>query len=95
MPATGSSAPSKAHWARRGRVLLPAARLFCRTGGIPIEIKRKTLRRAEWWGGWEMRFAWGGFAGFGVQGVAALVLARKQVAHIAAGGSAQKLAFGL
>lgn len=31
----------------------------------------------------------------GVQGVAALVLARKQVAHIAAGGSAQKLAFGL
>ena len=30
-----------------------------------------------------------------VQGVAALVLACKQVAHIAAGGSAQKLAFGL
>ena len=56
-----------------GRVLLPAARLFCRTGGIPIEIKRKTLRRAEWWGGWEMRFAWGPFAGFGVQGVAALL----------------------
>ena len=41
-----------------------------------------------------MRFAWGGFAGFGVQGVAALVFARKQVAHIAARGSAQKLAFG-
>lgn len=36
-----------------------------------------------------------GFIAFGVQGVAALVLARKQVAHIAAGGSAQKLAFGL
>ena len=73
MPATGSSAPSKSHGARRGRVFLPAARLFCRRGGIPIEIKRKTLRRAEWWGGWEMRFAWGGFAGFGVQGVAALL----------------------
>lgn len=36
-----------------------------------------------------------GLVAFGVQGVAALVLARKQVAHIAAGGSAQKLAFGL
>ena len=36
----------------------------------------------------------GGCAG-NTQGVAALVLARKQVAHIAAGGSAQKLAFGL
>ena len=31
----------------------------------------------------------------GVQGVAALVFARKQVAHIAARSSAQKLAFGL
>ena len=36
-----------------------------------------------------------GFIALGVQGVAALILARKQVAHIAAGGSAQKLAFGL
>lgn len=36
-----------------------------------------------------------GLIALGVQGVAALVLARKQVAHIAAGGSAQKLAFGL
>lgn len=36
-----------------------------------------------------------GFIALGVQGVSPLVLARKQVAHIAAGGSAQKLAFGL
>lgn len=36
-----------------------------------------------------------GFIALGVQGVAALVFARKQVAHIAAGSSAQKLAFGL
>lgn len=36
-----------------------------------------------------------GLIALGVQGVAALVLARKQVAHIAARGSAQKLAFGL
>ena len=36
-----------------------------------------------------------GLISLGVQGVAALILARKQVAHIAAGGSAQKLAFGL
>lgn len=35
-----------------------------------------------------------GFIAFGFQDVAALVLACKQVAHIAAGGSAQKLAFG-
>lgn len=36
-----------------------------------------------------------GFIALGVQGVAALVFARKQVAHIVAGSSAQKLAFGL
>ena len=36
-----------------------------------------------------------GFIALGVQGVAALVLARKQVAYSATGGSAQKLAFGL
>ena len=35
-----------------------------------------------------------GFIALGVQGVAALVLARKQVTHIAACGSAQKLTFG-
>lgn len=36
-----------------------------------------------------------GLISLGVQGVAALILARKQVAHIAARSSAQKLAFGL
>lgn len=36
-----------------------------------------------------------GFIAFGVQGVATLVLERKQVTHIAARSSAQKLAFGL
>lgn len=36
-----------------------------------------------------------GLIALGVQGIAAFVLAREQVAHIAAGGSAQKLAFGL
>lgn len=36
-----------------------------------------------------------GLIALGVQSVSPLVLARKQVAHIAAGGSAQKLAFGL
>lgn len=36
-----------------------------------------------------------GLIALGVQGVATLVLVCKQVAHIAAGGSAQKLAFGL
>ena len=35
-----------------------------------------------------------GFIALGGQGVAELVIARKQVAHIAARGSAQKLAFG-
>ena len=35
-----------------------------------------------------------GLIALGVQGVTALVLARKQVAHIAAGSSAQKLTFG-
>ena len=35
-----------------------------------------------------------GLIALGFQGVAALVLARKQVAHVAARGSAQKLAFG-
>lgn len=41
------------------------------------------------------RFVAPSLVALGVQGVAALVLARKQVAHIAACGSAQKLAFGL
>lgn len=41
------------------------------------------------------RFVAPSLIALGVQGVATLVLARKQVAHIAAGGSAQKLAFGL
>lgn len=41
------------------------------------------------------RFVAPSLIALGVQGIAALVLARKQVAHIAAGGSAQKLAFGL
>ena len=40
------------------------------------------------------RFVTPGLIALGVQGVAALVFARKQVAQIAAGGSAQKLAFG-
>ena len=40
------------------------------------------------------RFVAPGLVALGVQGVAALVFARKQVAHIAARGSAQKLAFG-
>lgn len=35
------------------------------------------------------------FVALGIQGVATIIFARKQVAHIAAGGSAQKLAFGL
>lgn len=35
------------------------------------------------------------FVALGIQGVATIAFARKQVAHIAAGGSAQKLAFGL
>ena len=56
-----------------GESFSPRRAIFAEQGGILIEIKRKTLRRAEWWGGWEMRFAWGGFAGFGVQGVAALL----------------------
>ena len=38
-----------------------------------MQIKRKTLRRTEWWGGWEMRFAWGPFAGLGLEGVSALL----------------------
>ena len=36
-----------------------------------------------------------GLVALGIQCVATLAFARKQVAHIAAGGSAQKLAFGL
>ena len=41
------------------------------------------------------RFVAPGLVALRVQGVATLAFARKQVTHIAAGGSAQKLAFGL
>ena len=41
------------------------------------------------------RFIAPGFVALGIQGVATLAFARKQVTHVAAGGSAQKLAFGL
>ena len=41
------------------------------------------------------RFVAPGFVALGIQGVATLAFARKQVTHVAAGGSAQKLAFGL
>lgn len=40
---------------------------------MPVCIKRKTLRRGEWRGDWETRFAFRPYRGFGGEGVAALL----------------------